>query len=63
MLARSQIEILGDTEKILTERVGLWVSDAHPSESRASPMPAMAIGKGANMAEITGEVGLKYSSV
>ena len=58
MLARPQIEILGDTEKILTERVGGLAGAVHPSESRASRRPARAIGKGANVTEITGEVGL-----
>ena len=58
MLARSHIEILGDTEKILTERVGRLASAVHPSESRASLRPARAIGKGANMADIAVQVGL-----
>ena len=52
MLAGSQIEILGDTEKILTERVGGLASAVHPSESRASRRPARAIGKGANVTDI-----------
>jgi hypothetical protein len=58
MLARPQIEILGDTEKILTERVGRLASVVHPSESRASLRPARAIGKGAHIVEISVMVGL-----
>ena len=61
MLARSQIEILRDTEKILTERVGRLASAVHPSESRASLRPARAIGKGANMADFSVLVGLSGS--
>ena len=60
MLARPQIEILGDTEFFLAERVGLRASAVHPSESRASRRPARAIAKGANMADIAGEVGLTW---
>ena len=59
MLARPQIEILGDTEKILTERVVRLASSVHPSESRAPLRPGRAIGKGANMADISVEVGLR----
>ena len=54
MLARSQIEILGDTEKILAERVGLWATAVHLSEFQASRRPARAIAGGANMAENCG---------
>ena len=54
MLARPQIEILGDTEKILTERVVRLATSVHPSESRASPRPARAIAGGANIAKISG---------
>ena len=36
MLARSQIEILGDTEKILAERVVEGARAVHPCEPRAS---------------------------
>ncbi len=57
MLARPQIEILGDTEKILTERVGGLAGAVHPSESRASRRPARAIGKGANVTDISVLVG------
>ena len=49
MLARSQIEILGDDKKSLVERVGEEASSVHPSESRASRSPERAIGKGANI--------------
>ena len=54
MLARSPIEILGDTEIFLAERVGLLDGAVHPSESRASLRPARAIAGGANIAKISG---------
>ena len=54
MLARSPIEILGDTEFFLAERVGLLDGAVHPSESRASLRPARAIAGGANIAKISG---------
>ena len=57
MLARSQIEILGDTEKFLAERVARLASAVHPSESRASRRPARAIAGGANIAQDCVEVG------
>ena len=44
MLAGSQIEILGNTEKYLAERVGEGTRAVHPSEPRASRRPARAIG-------------------
>ena len=47
MLAGSQIEILRDTEKYLTERVVEGTRAVHPSESRASRRPGRAIGCGA----------------
>ena len=47
MLARSQIEILGDTERFLAERVVEGTRAVHPSESRASRGGAKAIGGGA----------------
>ena len=59
MLARSQIEILGDTEKILAERVGLWATAVHISEFQASRRPARAIAGGANMAENCGGTRVK----
>jgi len=59
MLARSPIEILGDTEKILAERVGLWATVVHLSEFQASRRPARAIAWGANMAENCGGTRVK----
>ena len=59
MLARSQIEILGDTEKILAERVVEGARAVHPSESRASRRPGRAFGWGAKHVEKRWEVGVK----
>ena len=47
MLARSQIEILGDTEKMLAERIVEGARTVHPYEPRASRGGAKAIGGGA----------------
>ena len=47
MLAGSQIEILGDTEKYLCERVVEGTRAVHPSESRASRRAGRAIAGGA----------------
>ena len=58
MLAGSQIEILGDTEKYLTERVVEGTRAVHPSESRASRRPGRAFGWGAKHVVFPGEVGL-----
>ena len=58
MLAGSQIEILRDTEKYLTERVVEGTRAVHPSESRASRKPGRAFGWGANSLIFTYEVGL-----
>ena len=62
MLAGSQIEILRDTEKYLTERVVDGTRAVHPSESRASRKPGRAFGWGANTMEITLRVGLSGGS-
>ena len=59
MLARSQIEILGDAEKILAERVVEGARAVHPSESRASRGGAKAIGGGAESSVFISEVGLR----
>ena len=53
MLAGSQIEILRDTEKYLTERVVEGTRAVHPSESRASRRPGRAIAGGAEHVEKT----------
>ena len=58
MLARSQIEILGDTERFLAERVVEGTRAVHPSESRASRRPGRAIGWGAEHVKKRWEVGL-----
>ena len=58
MLAGSQIEILGDTEKYLTERVVEGTRAVHPSESRASRRPGRAIAGGAEHVVFVSEVGL-----
>ena len=47
MLARSQIEILGDTEKYLAERVVEGARAVQPSEPQASRGASRAIGGGA----------------
>ena len=47
MLAGSQIKIVSDTEKYLTERVVEGTRAVHPSESRASRRPRRAIAGGA----------------
>ena len=59
MLAGSQIEILGDTEKYLTERVVEGTRAVHPSESRASRRPRKAIAGGAKHVVFCVQVGLK----
>ena len=58
MLAGSQIEILGDTERFLAERVVEGTRAVHPSESRASRRPGRAIGWGAEHVKKRWEVGL-----
>ena len=58
MLAGSQIEILRDTEKYLTERVVEGTRAVHPSESRASRRPRRAIAGGAKHVFFRGQVGL-----
>ena len=58
MLAGSQIEILRDTEKYLTERVVEGTRAVHPSESRASRRPGRAIAGGAEHVIFTWQVGL-----
>ena len=58
MLARSQIEILGDTEKILAERVVEGARAVHPCEPRASRGDEKAIGGGAKSPNICVQVGL-----
>ena len=62
MLAGSQIEILGDTEKYLTERVVEGTRAVHPSEPRASRGGAKAIGGGAESGVFISEVGLRTDS-
>ena len=59
MLAGSQIEILRDTEKYLTERVVEGTRAVHPSESRASRRPGRAISGGAKHVKKRWEVGLR----
>ena len=61
MLAGSQIEILRDTEKYLTERVVEGTRAVHPSESRASRRPERAIAWGAKSLDLPSEVGLTSS--
>ena len=60
MLAGSQIEILRDTEKYLTERVVEGTRAVHPSESRASRRPGRAISGGAKHVKKRWEVGLSH---
>ena len=62
MLAGSQIEILRDTEKYLTERVVECTRAVHPSESRASRRPERAIAEVAKHVVFRGEVGLMKAS-
>ena len=61
MLAGSQIEILGDTEKILAERVGHWATAVHLSQSRAPWRAGMALAKGAKSLDFMTALGLRTS--
>ena len=63
MLAGSQIEIFGDTESFLAERVVEGTRAVHPSESRASQRPARAIAGGGKSLDLPSEVGLKRGAL
>ena len=56
-MARSQIEILGDTERFLAERMVEGTRAVHPSEPRASRGGAKAIVGGAKPVVFRAEVG------